>query len=228
MYNRPRPPQPRPLRPTDVLTPAAAGTAAAASLDIIGQDAGNAAVQEWINRLRSKDDAIRGPAWQDAARFGAPAVKPLAEVLRDADFEVARAAKRALWRIVRHAGRPKASAEAAAVVGELTPLLAAGPAHLRREVLQMLSEIGGAEVVGDIAALLSHEELREDARQTLERIPGKASLAALKNALASAPEEFRYALAESLRARGEKSDTYPSGRRTPAKQTTVRPVAADK
>ena len=186
------------------------GTAAAAEM-----------VDELIANLKNKDDKVRGPAWQGAAPLGAPAVKPVAAVMADPDFETARCAKRALWKIVRHAGRPGAAKEAAAVEKELAPLLADGPAAVRREALWMLSEIGGDDSVAPMAALLSNPELREDARCALLRIPGKKSTAALKKAFADAPEEFKYALADSLRLRGEKVAGYPSKKLTPVKQTTV-------
>ena len=58
----------------------------------------------------------------------------------------------------------------------------------------------------------------------LQRIPGKASLKALQAAMKTAPEDFRYNLAESLRKRGEKVSGYPSRRLVPTKPTTVTAV----
>ena len=83
-----------------------------AVLSAVGQ--GVETVNDLLARIKSKDDSIRGPAWQTAESAGAPAVRPLAEVMMDPDFETARAAKRALYRIVRHAGRPGAKHEAEA------------------------------------------------------------------------------------------------------------------
>ncbi len=156
-----------------------------------------------------------------AYQAGAPAVKPLAEAMTDADFEVARAAKRALYRIVRHAGRPGAQPEAKAVIKELVPLLQTAPAPVRREVLWMLSEIGGDEVIDPMAALLAGPETREDARCALMRFSSRKATAAFKTAFASAPEEFKFALAETLRGRGVKVSGYPSRKLTPDRQTTV-------
>jgi hypothetical protein len=133
------------------------------------------------------------------------------------DFEIARAAKRALWQVVHYAGRPGAGAEATAVADALLPLLKTAPNAVRRELLWMLSEIAGESAVPGMAALLGDAELREDARCSLQRIPGTAAVAALKQALGSAPEEFKYALAESLRARGEKVDGYPSRKLVPTR-----------
>lgn len=181
------------------------------------------AVDALITNLKSKDDKVRGPAWQGAGKEGAPAVKPLAALMSDPDFETARCAKRALLKIVRHAGRPGAAKEGKAVEQELIALLRDGPVPVRREVLWMLSEIGGDDAITPVAALLKDPELREDARCVLLRIPGKKSTAALQKAFATAPEEFKFALADALRARGEKVVGYPTRRATPVKQTTIAP-----
>jgi len=90
------------------------------------------------------------------------------------ELEVGRAAKRAMFQIVRHAGRPGAAQEQNAVVSELLGLLLLGdkqPVPVCREVLWMISEIGGDEAVDAVAAQLRNDELREDARQVLQRIP---------------------------------------------------------
>ena len=65
-----------------------------------------------------------------------------------------------------------------------------------RELLWMLSEIGDDQAVAPMAELLKHDELREDARMALERIPGEASLLALEGALKSAPADFKTNLAQ--------------------------------
>ncbi len=161
-------------------------------------------VKDLIEKIRSKDDNVRGEAWQAAGDAGPGAVGPLAAVMADGEMEVARAARRALWKIVRRVGRPGAEAERAPVTGELVAVLTGNrPAAVHREVLWMLSEIArGTEAVGAIAAFLASPELRDDARMALERIPGDETLGALKAALASAPEDFKVNLAQSLRVRG--------------------------
>lgn len=178
-------------------------------------------VVDLIANLKSTEDAVRGPAWQGAGPAGAPAVKPLAALMTDADFEVCRAAKRALYQIVRHAGRPGAASEAKAVEAELIPLLKSDAVPVRREVLWMLSEIGGDDAVAPMAALLSDQEVREDSRCALMRLPGKKPAAALKAAFDSAPEDFKHALAEALRKLGEKVEGYPSQKLVPVKTTAV-------
>jgi hypothetical protein len=187
------------------------------------QAADTPAVARLLADIQSTDDAVRGPAWQGAGPAGAPAVAPLAGVLTHADFEIARSARRALYQIVRYAGRPGAGREAAAVEGALLAALAAErTAAARRHLLWMLSEIGGDAAVVPIAALLDDAELREDARGVLQRIPGGKPVAALKKALAKAPPDFQPALADALRARGQKVGGHPSRKLTPVKPTSVK------
>ena len=170
-----------------------------------------------------KDDKTRAQAWDMAATIGAPAVKALAQLLPNPDFELARAAKRALQRIVRHANRPGADKERVAVVKELLPFAdKKHPLNARRDVLWMLGEIASDEAISVIANILTEEDLREDARMTLERIPGNASLKALQKGLKSVPEKFKYNMASSLRARGVPVKEYPSQRLVPTKATTVK------
>ena len=168
-------------------------------------------LSELLDRIKSSDVKVRGLAWQGAAPYGAAAVAPLAEVaVSHPDFEVVRAAKRALWKIVRHAGRPHAQAERKAVERELIKLLDRGDPNVRREFVWMLSEIGGNASVSPLAALLHNKDLREDARAALQRIPGRSAVAALKAALKTVPEDYRPAVAVSLRARGQTVKGYPS------------------
>lgn len=176
---------------------------------------------EFISRIRTTDDSVRGPAWQSAAQWGAPAVKLLVPVMQSEEFEIARSGKRALWKIVRHAGRPGAAKEAKAVATELVAVLAGTPAPTRRELLWMLSEIGSDDTIAPMAALLSDPDVREDARCAITRLPGRKATAALKSAFAGAPEDFKFALAESLRTRGESVKGYPSQKLVPSRATAV-------
>ena len=181
---------------------------------------------ELIAKIKSADESARAGAWLHAESVGAPAVKPLAGVLADKDIEGSRAAKRALWRIVRHAGRPGADGERNAVVLELVAVLGDHKTDVvQREVIWMLSEIGGDESVAPIARLLVDADLREDARMSLQRIPGDTSIAALRAALAAAPDDFRPNLAQSLRARGVDVLGIPCRKLVPTKRTEVKQVA---
>jgi hypothetical protein len=150
-------------------------------------------------------------------------VAELAAKLADSDIGVARAARRELWEIVRHVGRPDAQTDKLAVVTELEMLLKEGqPAAVYREVLWMLSEIGTSDSVKAVAPLLSNKTAREDARMALERIPGEESMAALKSALDVAPDNFKANLAQSLRARGTQVPGLPCEKLKPTKRTNVK------
>ncbi len=194
-----------------------AATAAAAMTGTAGA-ARNRGVKKLISRIKDSDAGTRTEAWQSAGQVGAAAVQPLALVMTDNDAEVARAAKRAMWKIVRHTGRPGANRAKRNVETKLRGLLGDDqPVAVRREVLWMLSEIGGMNSVKDIAALLTNKSLREDARMTLERIPIKRAVQALKAGFEAAPEEFKPNLAQSLRKRGQKVEGYPCVKLVPTK-----------
>lgn len=176
-----------------------------------------------IAGIKSGSDTVRTEAWLNAGAAGAPAVGPLAKVMMDNDLEVARAAKRALWKIVRYTGRPGANKERRAVETELTGLLGQDqPIAVRREVLWMLSEIGVRKSIKPIAKLMRNEDLREDARMALERIPGKRAVAALKSSFEVAPEDFKPNIAQSLRKRGEDVAGYPCKKLVPTKKSDVK------
>ncbi len=173
--------------------------------------------------MRGENDDARTEAWQQAGPLGARAVAPLTDLLAHDAPEVARAAHKALRRIVHHAGRPGApSSERVAVSRALADQLAVQSQEgVRRNLIWLLSEIGGDEVVPALTALLSNPALRDDARMALERIPGRKSLAALQKALAAAPPDFRPNLAHALRVRGRKTSGVPDLRLVPTKSTTV-------
>lgn len=175
-------------------------------------------VDDLITRIQSADDSVRGAAWQGAATAGAAAIQPLSGLLTHVNYEIARAAKRALYRIIRHAGRPGARREAEAVEKELLSLLRSDSVLVRREALWLLSEIGGNRAIAPMAKLLSDPPVREDARCALTRLPGRKVTAALRSAFTTAPEDFRFALAESLRARGERVAGYPSKKLLPKRE----------
>ncbi len=195
---------------------AMAGTASAAR---------NKTVDELMTGIRDNNAKVRTEAWLSAGEVGAAAVKPLARVMSNKELEVARAAKRGLWKIVRHAGRPGAGNEKRAVVAKLVELLGdEQPVPVRREVLWMLSEIGSRRFIKQIAALLSNRELREDARMVLQRIPNRGALAALRAGLKAAPEDFKLNIAQSLRQRGVKVRGLPCVKLVPTKKTNVKPL----
>lgn len=199
---------------------AVAGTAGAADAEKKATE-----LDKLVAAIRDGDDDTRGDAWQGAWKYGAPAVPRLADLMAHENFEVVRAAKRGLWEITRHSGRPGAENERQGTVKALIPLLKTGPTtKTKREVLWMLSEIAGDEAVEPITEQLKNEEIRDDARSALERLPGNKSLAALKAALKSVPDDFKPNIAQALRARGEKVSGFPCQKMVPTKQTEVKPV----
>ena len=53
------------------------------------------------------------------------------------------------------------------------------------------------------------------------RLPGPQVTEALNQAFSAAPEEFKFALAESLRQRSQTVSGYPSRKLVPVKQTSL-------
>jgi len=206
------------------LAAAAAGAVSGAALPTAA--AATTSLEALLTQLKSADDKARTEAWCAAGPLGAEAVQPLAALLTSADREVARAASRALGKIVHYAGRPGAGAERKAVAAALIDVLTTGQlAAVRRELVWLLSEVAGDEAVPPVAALLSDPELRDDARMCLERLPGIKATAALKAALPHAPEDFKPSLAHALRRKGVNVKGVPDLRRVPTKATSMKPIA---
>ncbi len=175
--------------------------------------------------IQSDDENVRTQAWLRAGELGPAPLKQLAQVMAGGKLEVSRAAQRAMWRIVHVVGAPGATGrdETCAALREL--LHDDQPVAVRREVAWMISELSqGEQDVEPIAALLKQENLREDARMVLERLPSENAVAALKTAFESAPDDFKHALAQSLRRRGVQVAGYPSQKLKPTKATRVKPV----
>jgi hypothetical protein len=202
-----------------------------------------------LQSIKSDDPDVRTDAWLSAGAVGPEALAPLAKIVAESDaqvkrlqrqgkkkelaqpLEVGRAAKRAMWKIVRTVGAPdrcecKAKAEAA-----LIGLIAESqPTCVRREAFWMLSEIGGEKTIAAIRELpriLEDKPIREDARCCVERIPGQVAVDALAEGLEAAEDDFQLALAQSLRARGVAVDEskYPCQKLVPTKETSVEPVS---
>lgn len=181
-----------------------------------------------IERIQSGDANVRADARDHAGQVGAAAIAPLAAVACDTDpekFEIARAANRAMQNVVYHAGRPGASDEAQAVSAELIKLVSAEPPlQFRRDVMWMIWQIAGPEAVGPVAALLGNPDLRDDARMCLEGLPAAEAVDALRAGLSAAPDDFKPAVAHSLRKRGVEVPGVPDLRLVPTKETSVTPV----
>ena len=156
-------------------------------------------LEELLAAITSDDADVRTRAWSAAGQVGPAALEPLADVMATGALEVARAASRGMWAITHAAGAPGATGRAETVIALARLLGDERPVTVRREALWMLSEIAAGSAVAPMALLLSHDELQEDCRMALERIPGDASLAALQRGFEQAPESFKYNLAQSLR-----------------------------
>jgi HEAT repeat protein len=183
-----------------------------------------------LERIKSDDPDARTAAWLAAGGVGVPALVPLSKIVAEGELEVSRAAKRAMWKIVRTVGAPDRCECKEAAEGVLIGLLGSEqPLCVRREVFWMLSEIGGdatVEAIHEIPDLIDDKDVREDARCALERIPTEAALETLKEGLEVAPADFALAMAQSLRVRGVDVDKekYPCQKLVPTKQTSVKPV----
>ncbi len=90
----------------------------------------------------------------------------------------------------------------------------------------MLSEIVQDDEVDPAQAAqgLEQPELREDVRMVLERIAGKNATATLKAGLAIAADDYKPAIAASLRALGVEVPGIPDLKLKPTKSTAVKPV----
>lgn len=181
-------------------------------------------VEELLAALRSTSPETRTTAWSQAGTVGPPALVPLADLLTQADLEVSRAAKHAMWKITRTVGAPGASDKPAAIAALLGLLADERPSVVRREVLWMLSEIGDGACVATMSRLLLDRDLHEDCRAAVERIPGSESTTALQAAFAAAPEPLKYPLAQSLRDRGIDVPDNPCQKLVPQRETSVHPL----
>ena len=147
----------------------------------------------------------RASAIRDAWSLGAEGVGPLFEIVADTDGAGARAAREALERIVTHAARPGAEYEAGAVSTALWEIARSTmriPA--RRYAVHLLGVVGGESRCRQLAALFEVEELREDVRLALIRMPDSSADEVLREARSRAEGSFRTSLDQALlqRSRG--------------------------
>ncbi len=156
-------------------------------------------VKAFLAKIQDANADARYAAWKGAGLIGAPAVLPLAKLLTNENKGIAKAASEALSTIAHHASRPGADEERRAVSKELAGLLDAKQPHVTRvKALALLALTACDDCVPRIASFLQEEKLRDEVRRTLERIPGKASVQALMDALKTMREEFRPAILHSL------------------------------
>jgi len=168
------------------------------------------AVIQLVAAIRTPDDAVRGPAWQNAGQFGAEAVQPLISLMADRQLETARCAHRALWKIVHATGHPDRAESARKIGKALVAALPQSSPDIARELIWMLSKIDDDPSVPARAARRVDPALRKDTRCAQTRLPSKRSLAVLRHTRPIVPEVFNFTLAESLRLRGVNAPAYPS------------------
>ena len=174
-------------------------------------------LKSWDRRARSDDPALQSrlPAGRklDSMRSVKPA--PLAGYLdstnlrldaTDADLSAlcADARRHEFAAVMLYPGSVPLAAEA----------LAGSPVHVGTVIGFPL----GA-TPKEIKALEARRAIRDGARE----VDMVIAVGALKSAFFAAPEDFKYALAESLRQRGEKVAGYPSRKLVPTAQTSVTP-----
>ncbi|MCC6729794.1 MAG: hypothetical protein IT208_10695 [Chthonomonadales bacterium] len=155
-----------------------------------------------VAEIQHGDLGAREGAVRQAPLVGSPAIVALGAVYGGEDEGAARAALEALRRVALHCGRPRAPQERQAAAAALLKLAGPGrPRRVRTEALHLLGVVARPDDVAGLAALLEDEEVREDARMALERVPGRSANAALRKALAEGSAEFRPAVEQSLRRR---------------------------
>ena len=185
-------------------------------------------VERFLEKIRSRNAAVRSAATRRAPEIGASVVVSLGALAASDNVGVARAAIQSLRAITHHAGRPDAGDERLAIEGELIKLLGDGrPIRIRAKVCDLLSFIGGADSAAVLGSLLADSALRERARCALERIPDVAATRALIDAYNDAPDAFKPSLVQTL---GQRRATEAAGLLTDAlasDETSIALAAAD-
>ena len=162
----------------------------------------SAAVQAFLVKIKSEDANERIAAIKQAPEMGADAVLPLGEMMGGNNPAASKAAGEALLRIAHHSGRPGAARESKAVASRLLRLTEKDqPRGVRAGALHLLGFVAGDDHVDRIARLLSDTDVREEARQALQRIPGRKVDKALRQALRNSPGDFAPALELALKSR---------------------------
>ncbi len=157
-------------------------------------------LKDWLDKLKSPDADVHNQAARAAGPWGAAAITPVAEMMASPDKGVARAATQAMQHIAYYSTRPGASPlETQRVSEELWKAASTPrPRMIRSQALNLLGLIGSGSIVPWLARLLNDPEVREDARLSLERIPGPQAQRALELALRQAPLDFQPNLRQSL------------------------------
>ena len=161
---------------------------------------------ELCGKVRSAEPATREEGWKT---IGHPEmVTALADGMASADKPTAKAAKELLIALAHRAARPGAGMEAAGVTKELIKVAnSKQSAAVRGYALHLLGCTADGRSVPKIALLLGQEDVQDEARMALERVPGSAATNALKTAMKTAAPDFRAALMQSLANRAQTPKT---------------------
>ncbi|MEW6744242.1 MAG: HEAT repeat domain-containing protein [Planctomycetota bacterium] len=167
-----------------------------------------AADLEFVQKLRSEDDAVRQAAVAEAWTHGPSAIPFLGELLASSNPGVVRTAELSLWAIANRSARPDALGERARAAAacldllEREPLL---PLPARVTLLRVLSGVADDEKsIGRISGWLDDPALGETACSALERIPHPAAEQALVGALEQGEPRQRHRLVLAVGARRSK------------------------
>jgi hypothetical protein len=170
-----------------------------------------AELNDFLGKLKSDRGGARVEAILKAGAMGAEAVVPLGKVASGDNRDAAIAAQTALKHLAADAGRPGAAAEKKSVAHNLTFLLDKEYSKVTRCLaVELLSWTGDDAVAPQVAALLADPDadVRDEARRSLQAIPGQASLKALIDGLGKAEGRLKLAIIISLgqRAAPEAAD----------------------
>lgn len=173
--------------------------------------ASEAELNDFIGKIKSDQGSVRVEAIMKAGSMGADAVVPLGKTASGDNRDAAIAAQTALKHLAAYSGRPGAAAEQKSVAHYLTFLLDKEYSKVTRCLaVELLSWTGDDAVVPQVAALLtdSDADLRDEARRSLQAIPGQASLKALIDGMSKAEGRLKLAIIISLgqRAAPEAAD----------------------
>jgi len=172
-----------------------------ACLSTTSVQAADAQVELFLTQIKSDQGAARVTAITQAGPMGAAAVIPLAEIASGTTRDNSLAALTALKNVAAYAGRPGAAEQRKAVAEALTQVLDARFSKVTRCLaLELLSITADDAQVPNVAALLNETDLdvQDEAKRSLQGIPGQASLKALIAALPKSEGRFRLALIAAL------------------------------
>ena len=151
----------------------------------------NAKSEKFLAQIQDSNADVRYAAWVGAGEMDPEVIPELGKLAATAQPGVRRAAEEALKSMVHAVGKDPHAAKRPGVVKALILLTGEPyPQWTRTLALRHLSLIGGDETVPVAAKLLKTAALREEAVFCLERIPGRASTAALTASLADVGDAF--------------------------------------